>query len=114
MKKSGSIYLFIIIALLTTWIVPRLYYIITAKSYSTPFTLYSCITEDFVSLTDNSGKDFIFTDTHGHEYGDSVLPFFYYRVLNSRNNIPDTINGRQFTGEEIERNNIIFPALQGT
>lgn len=108
MKKSGSIYLFIIIALLTMWIVPRLYYIITAKSYSTPFTLYSCITEDFVSLTDNSGKDFVFTDTHGHEYGDSVLPFFYYRVLNSRNNIPDTINGRQFTGEEIERNNIIF------
>ena len=43
MKKSGSIYLFIIIALLTMWIVPRLYYIITAKSYSTPFTLYSCI-----------------------------------------------------------------------
>ena len=108
MKKLGSIYLSVIIALLAMWIVPRLYYIITAKSYSTPFTLYSCTIKDFVSLTDKSGKDFVFTDTQGIEYGDSVLPFFYYRVLNSRNKVPEIINGMQFTGEDIEINNIIF------
>lgn len=108
MKKTGNIYLSVIVALLAIWLVPRLYYIITAESYSTPFTLYSCTVDDFVSLTDKSGKDFVFTDTQGHEYGDSVLPFFYYRVLSSRNNVPEIINGEQFTGEEIERNNIIF------
>ena len=108
MRKLGNIYLSVIAALLAMWIFPRLYYIITAESYSTPFTLYSCTIGDFVSLTDKSGKDFVFTDTQGHEYGDSVLPFFYYRVLSSRNNAPETINGRQFTGDEIERNNIIF------
>lgn len=108
MRKLGNIYLSVIAALLAMWIFPRIYYIITAESYSTPFTLYSCTIGDFVSLTDKSGKDFVFTDTQGHEYGDSVLPFFYYRILSSRNNAPETINGRQFTGEEIERNNIIF------
>lgn len=108
MKKLENIYLSVIAALLAIWLIPRLYYIITAESYSTPFTLYSCTIGDFVSLTDRSGKDFVFTDTQGHEYGDSVLPFFYYRVLSSRNNVPEVINGRQFTGEEIERNNIIF------
>ena len=108
MRKLGNIYLSVIGVLLAIWLIPRLYYIITAESYSTPFTLYSCTIGDFVSLTDRSGKDFVFTDTQEHEYGDSVLPFFYYRVLSSRNNVPEVINGRQFTGEEIERNNIIF------
>ena len=108
MRKTGNIYLAIIVALLALWLVPRLWYIITAQSYSTPFTLYSCTVGDFVSLTDRSGKDFVFTDTEGREYGDSALPFFYYRVLCSRNNAPEIICGRQFTGEQIEKNNIIF------
>lgn len=108
MRKTGNIYLAVITALLAIWLLPRLWYIITAKPYSTPFTLYSCIAGDFVSLEDRSGRDFTFKDTHGREYNDSVLPFFYYRVLSSRNNIPETINGRQFTGDEIERENIFF------
>lgn len=108
MRKTGNIYLAIITALLAIWLLPRLWYIITAKQYSTPFTLYSCIAEDFVSLEDRSGKDFIFRDSQDREYGDSVLPFFYYRVLSSRHNVPETINGKQYTGEEIESNNIFF------
>ena len=108
MRKLGNLYLSIIGVLLAIWLLPRLYYIITAESYSTPFTLYSCTIGDFVSLKDRAGKDFVFNDTQGREYGDSVLPFFYYRVLSSRNNVPEVINGKQFTGEEIERNNIIF------
>ncbi len=108
MKKTGYFYLSLIALLLTLWLAPRLWYIITAESRSTPFTLYSCIVGDFVSLSDRSGRDYVFTDTQGREYGDSALPFFYHRVLYSRNKAPETINGRQFTGEEIERNNIIF------
>lgn len=108
MRKTGNIYLAIITALLAIWLLPRLWYIITAKSYSTPFTLYSCIAEDFVSLEDRSGKDFIFKDSQNREYGDSVLPFFYYRVLSSRHNAPETINGKQYTGEQIEAGNIFF------
>lgn len=108
MRKIGNIYVSIIVTLLAIWLLPRLYYIITAESYSTPFTLYSCIAHDFVSLEDHSGKDYIFQDTEGRMYGDSVLPFFYYRVLSSRNKTPEYINGHEITGEEIERNNIIF------
>ncbi len=108
MRKTGNIYLAAITALLALWLLPRLWYIITAQSYSTPFTLYSCIAEDFVSLEDRSGKDFTFKDSQGREYGDSALPFFYYKVLNSRHNAPEIICGRQFTGEQIEKNNIIF------
>ncbi len=108
MKKVGKIYLIVITVLLSMWLLPRLYYIITVKSVSTPFTLYSCTVEDFVSLQDRSGKDFVFSDTQGTMYGDSVLPFFYYRVLSSRNHVPEKIAGHVFTGEQIERNNIIF------
>lgn len=75
MRKTGNIYLAVITALLAIWLLPRLWYIITAKPYSTPFTLYSCIAGDFVSLEDRSGRDFTFKDTHGREYNDSVLPF---------------------------------------
>lgn len=108
MSKTGNIYLAVITALLAIWLLPRLWYIITAKPYSTPFTLYSCIAGDFVSLEDRSGRDFTFKDTHGREYNDSVLPFFYYRVLSSRNTVPETINGKQYTAEQIESNNIFF------
>lgn len=108
MRKTGNIYLAVITAMLAIWLLPRLWYIITAEPYSTPFTLYSCVAEDFVSLEDRSGGDFIFKDTHGREYADSVLPFFYYRVLSSRNKIPETINGRQYTADQIESNNIFF------
>lgn len=108
MRKIGNIYLVLIAFLLSVWFLPRLYYIITAKPYSTPFTLYSCIVKDFVSLEDRQGKDYVFKDTQGRTYSDSVLPFFYYRVLSSRNNTPELIAGNRFTGEQIERNNIIF------
>lgn len=108
MRKTGNIYLAVITALLAIWLLPRLWYIITAKPYSTPFTLYSCIAGDFVSLEDRSGRDFTFKDTHGREYNDSVLPFFYYRVLSSRNNVSETINGKQYTADQIESNNIFF------
>lgn len=56
MRKTGNIYLAVITAMLAIWLLPRLWYIITAEPYSTPFTLYSCVAEDFVSLEDRSGE----------------------------------------------------------
>ena len=108
MKRTGKIYLAAIAFLLLCWIVPRLYFIITVKPSSTPFTMYSCIVKDFVSLEDRSGKDFVFVDTEGRAYADSVLPFFYYRLLSSRNDVPEHIAGHVFTGEQIELNNFFF------
>lgn len=107
-KKTGKAYLLIVSALLLMWLLPRLYYIITVKSYSTPFTLYSCVVKDFVSLEDKSGKDYVFVDSQGQMYADSVLPFFYYRLLSSRGNVVEKIAGHEFTGEQIEEGNVIF------
>ena len=108
MKRTGKIYLAAIAFLLLCWILPRLYFIITVKPSSTPFTMYSCIVKDFVSLENRSGKDFVFVDTEGRAYADSVLPFFYYRLLSSRNDVPEHIAGHVFTGEQIELNNFFF------
>lgn len=108
MRKAGTIYISLVIALLAIWLLPRLYRIITAERYSTPFTLYSCVIHDFISLEDRSNKEFMFKDSEGREYGDSVQPLFYHRAMKLNGSAKDTINGRALSDEEIETNNIFF------
>ena len=108
MRKIGTIYLSVIIALLAVWLLPRLYRIITAEGYSTPFTLYSCVINDFTALEDSRKGDLLFKDTAGREYGDTVQPLFYHRAQKLDGTARYTINGRTLTDEEIETNNIYF------
>ena len=62
-----------------------------------PFTLYSEVVGEFVSL-DNSGEEGSrYYDYAGREYTesefDSVLPSFYYRQLVMDGRLPDSIHG---------------------
>lgn len=107
MKKYGTILLSASLALLLVWVLPWLYNLITLESYATPFTLYSCTLHDFASLDRGEGKGFRFIDTKGNVHGDEAQPMFYASVLASRGALPDSLEGRKITLEEIERNSVI-------
>lgn len=109
MKLSGKIYLYIAAVLLLAWLLPWLYAICTAESKSTPFTLYSCIVDDFASLKVNDEGNIVYFDRKGNRYTDaqfdSILPMFYYRQLLSESRMPDTIMGVAITAENIQHHN---------
>ena len=107
MKTAGKIFIIASAVLLAAWVLPWLYTLISLKPYSTPFTLYSCTVHDFTSLDRSDGKGFRFIDTEGNVHGDEAQPTFYASVLASKGALPDTIEGRPVTLEEIERNAII-------
>lgn len=107
MKRYGQIFLGLSLAALLLWVLPWLYNLITLKPYSTPFTLYSCTVHDFTSLDRSEGRGFQFIDTKGNVYGDEAQPTFYASVLASRGALPDTLEGREVTLEEIEQNAVI-------
>ncbi len=104
MKNYGKIFICASLLLLFFWIVPWLYNLITLKSYSSPFTLYSCVLHDFTSLDHGDSRGFQFVDTEGKVHGDEVQPLFYASVLASRGDLPDSLEGRPVSLEEIERN----------
>jgi hypothetical protein len=92
---------------LLLWVAPWLYRLITLKPYQTPFTLYSCTLHDFTSLDRSDGREFRFIDRQGGVHGDEAQPMFYASILASRGALPDSVEGRKITLEEIEYNSVI-------
>ena len=68
----------------------------TAQPIRNPFTLYSCIIDDFACLDYSENKGVQYKDRNGHLYSDrqfdSILPFFYYHQLASDGRLPDSLN----------------------
>ena len=110
MKNYGKIFLIASCAALFFWVVPWLYNLITLKPYRAAFTLYSCTLHDFASLDRSEGRGFQFVDTKGNIHGDEAQPMFYASVLASRGALPDTLEGRRISLEEIERNAVFATA----
>lgn len=108
MKRIGQFFLWVSLALAALWVIPSVVNLITLKGYSTPFTLYSCTVHDFTSLDRGEGSDFRFIDTKGNVYGDEAQPMFYASLLASKGALPDSIEGRKISLEEIERNKVII------
>ncbi len=107
MKLTGKIFLWTSVLLLLLWVLPWLYQLISLKGYSSPFTLYSCTVHDFTALKRDGGKDLRFEDRNGTIHGEEAQPTFYASVLASKGTLPDTLEGRCVTLEEIERNSVI-------
>lgn len=109
MKKIGKIYLYTTTVILLAWLIPWSYAICTAEAKSTPFTLYSCIINDFASLKVNDEGEIIYFDRKGNKYNDaqfdSILPMFYYRQLLSEGRMPDSINGTEINIDVIQNHN---------
>lgn len=110
MKTAAKIFLYISLALLAVWVLPWAWRIVTLKSYSTPFTLYSCVIHDFTRLERSDSKDLTFIDRKGNVYSDEVQPLFYGRVLNTKGALPDTLEGRPVTLALIDSMNVVFDA----
>ena len=110
MKIAAKIFLYISLALVVIWILPWAWRIVTLKSYSTPFTLYSCVIHDFTSLDRSDNNELTFIDRNGNVYSDEVQPLFYGRVLNNKGSLPDTLMGRPVNLALIDSMNVTFSA----
>lgn len=108
MKKFNDWFLALSAVAALACALPALVRLITAKPERTPFTLYSCTVHDFTSLYQDDGRDYSFVDRAGNIHGDEAQPLFYASILASKGALPDTLEGRAVTLEEIERNNLIL------
>lgn len=107
MKRISAIFISLTAAAVVLTVGPKLYNLISAKPESTPFTLYSCVIHDFTALYQED-HDYKFMDRGGNVYGDEVQPLFYASILASRGMLPDSLEGRKVSLEEIERNNLFI------
>lgn len=112
MKRFSKIYLYVLVALLIVWQLPWCYSFFTAKPSRLPFSLYSSVLGDFLSMGAEEGKGMVRRDPAGHLYtqeqADSLLPFFYMRQLMADERFPDSINGIAVTPREVQLTNFIF------
>ena len=107
MKTLGRIFIWLSISLMAAWVLPWVWNLIVLKPYRSPFTLYSCVVHDFTGLDNSEGRGLNFIGRDGTVYGDSVQPMFYANILQSRGELPDTIEGRAIDIKEIEYNSSI-------
>ena len=111
MKRFSQIFLGITVLLLLAWQLPWCYSFLSPKTSSTPFVMYSSVSDDFV-LMGNEEKGFVRKDLSGVEYTqeqvDSLLPFFYERQLTTDERFPDSIKGVAVTPKEVQMTNITF------
>ena len=112
MARYSKIFFVFIILVLSLWLIPWFYHFMTAQPIRNPFTLYSCIIDDFACLDYSENKGVQYKDRNGHLYSDrqfdSILPFFYYHQLASDGRLPDSLNGIKLTPQKIGLTNFIF------
>ena len=112
MARYSKIFFVFIILVLSLWRIPWFYHFMTAQPIRNPFTLYSCIIDDFACLDYSENKGVQYKDRNGHLYSDrqfdSILPFFYYHQLASDGRLPDSLNGIKLTPQKIGLTNFIF------
>ena len=112
MKHFSQIFLYLTIALLLIWQLPWCYSFFAAKPSKSPFSMYSTLIDDFVSIGQEEGKGVVRHDQSGNTYTqeqvDSILPFFYIRQLMSDERFPDSIKGVAVTPREVQTTNFNF------
>lgn len=112
MKRFSQVFLYLTIALLLLWQLPWCYSFFAAKPSRTPFSIYSPILGDFLSMGTEEGKGMVRRDQSGNVYTqeqtDSLLPFFYMRQLMADERFPDSINGVAITPREVQLTNFSF------
>ncbi|MDR1005051.1 MAG: DUF4857 domain-containing protein [Prevotellaceae bacterium] len=97
MVRFSKIFLALTIALLLCWQLPWCYTFFFAKAVKMPFTLYSSVLGDFVSM-----------GQYTRNQTDSLLPFFYVRQLTADERFPDSVAGVPVTPREVQQTNFTF------
>ena len=97
MKRFSIIFLCITLVLLLLWQLPWCYTFFAAKPSRTPFSMYSCVIGDFLSMGYEESVGLIRRDQSGNNYTqeqtDSILPLFYVRQLMADERFPDSLMG---------------------
>ena len=107
--KTGVL---LVSVLLLAWQLPWFYTFLLASPARSPFTLYSCITHSFASISYDAEGKVVGRDFKGNTYTerqfDSILPMFYYRQLASEGRFPSQIEGVAVDVGDAERSGFIF------
>ena len=116
MIRYCKLFLCLTIAILLAWQLPWCYAFLTLKADPVPFTLYSPLAGDFISIgMRDGGKGLQRFDTQGHTYTqqqtDSLLPWFYVRQLTADERFPDSICGVAVSPKEIQLSNFTFRSI---
>ncbi len=108
----------ILVAFVAIWGITSLGKLIQPKGDYVPFTLYSEVVHDFVSLDNSDDRGTQYYDYSGHSYTesefDSILPSFYARQLVMDGRLPDTICGVPVTQKSLEQQSFIFVSHPNT
>lgn len=111
MTRFAKLFFWFLVAILILWQLPWAVNYFTVKPQNTPFTLYSEVLGDFVSMP--RGEDKVeYLDRKGRSYTrrqfDSLLPLFYARQLVADGRFPDSIVGRAITPREAQTGTFVF------
>ena len=111
MSKLSKIILYITIAILGIWHISLGLNRLLNKSVSHPFTIYSSILGDFITVDYIEGKG-IRKSLAGQEFSDtdvdSLVPTLYVRQLVTDGRFPSIILGQEVTPQSIQRDNFSF------
>ena len=114
MYRFSKLIIAVTVVLQACWLLPWCFSFFFGSSTHVPFTLYSPLLEDFVSVVYGEKPGYLSKDAAGHYYTenqtDSLLPFFYVRQLVSDERFPDTIKGVPVSAQQVKMSNIIFRA----
>ena len=112
MIRISKILLYSALVILALWQIPWCVNFFTSSDSRIPFTLYSSLKGDFISVNHNEAKGIYGEDTQGNIYTqeetDSLLPFFYIRQLIADNRVPDSINGIKIAPHMIQMTNFNY------
>ena len=111
MTKYSKIIFTITVFVLLVWGLPWGFHFLFDKPGNYPFTIYSCVTHDFVSI-DRSGRTTVYRGTDGMIYTekqfDSILPTLYNRQLVTDGRFPTHINGVEVDNRMIQIGKFTF------
>ena len=112
MKRFSIIFLCITLVLLLLWQLPWCYTFFAAKPSRTPFSMYSCVIGDFLSMGYEESVGLIRRDQSGNNYTqeqtDSILPLFYVRQLMADERFPDSLMGVPVSPRQVQITNFNF------
>lgn len=114
MIRFSKLFFGFTVVVLLAWLLPWAYNFAFYKPERTPFTMWSCVVNDF-AVIDFSGDEIIRRDRSGRTYTDqefdSILPTFYARQLLNDERFPDSLCGVAVTPRLLQTENFMFRSV---
>ena len=111
MSKFSTLFLWFTVIALLCWQIPSAYNLYTMEHVNPPFTLYSALQGEFLTikhLDGNTSKESLSGKVFTDKEFDSLLPAFYVRQLVTDGRFPSTLHGQQVTPQLLQQHNFNF------